>query len=167
MKKVLLTMVALLSMTTMMAQNDEQGERKAPKQLTPEEMTEKMAKDFSLTDEQKTKVLALNKEYQDIHQAHRGPRMGGPRPEGKKADGETGASEQKQRPERPQLTEEQRAEMQKQMERRREYDTKMKDILNANQYEKYQQQHRHGRRGPGGPGGGPRGPRMGGPRMTM
>ena len=94
--------------------------------------------------------------------------MGGPRPQGKKADGETGATEQKQRPERPQLTEEQRAEMQKQMERRREFDTKLKEILNADQYEKYQQQHRHGRRGPGGhggPGGGPRGHHMGGPRM--
>ncbi|MBR4920848.1 MAG: DUF4890 domain-containing protein [Prevotella sp.] len=161
MKKIILTMVALLSMTTMMAQNDEQSERKAPKQLTPEEMTEKMTKDLSLTDEQKTKVLALNKEYQDIHKAHRGPRMGGPRSEGKKADGETGATEQKQRPERPQFTEEQRAEMQKQMERRREFDTKLKEILNANQYEKYQKQHSHGRRGPGGP----RGPHMGGPRM--
>ena len=168
MKKIALTLVALLSMTVMMAQNEEQSERKAPKQLTPEEMTEKMAKYLSLTDEQKTKVHALNKEYQDIHKAHRGPRMGGPRPQGKKADGETGATEQKQRPERPQLTEEQRAEMQKQMERRREFDTKLKEILNADQYEKYQQQHRHGRRGPGGhggPGGGPRGHHMGGPRM--
>ena len=60
MKKIFLTMVALLSMTAMMAQNENgnNGERKAPKQLTPEEMTEKMATDLSLTAEQKTKVLA-------------------------------------------------------------------------------------------------------------
>ena len=53
MKKIFLTMVALLSMTAMMAQNENgnNGERKAPKQLTPEEMTEKMATDLSLTAE--------------------------------------------------------------------------------------------------------------------
>ena len=154
MKKIALTMVAILSMTVSMAQNNDKGERQAPKQLTPEEMTEKMTKDLSLTDEQKTKVLALNKEYQDIH---KGPRMGGQRPPRPQADAATGATTQ-QRPERPQFTEEQRAEMQKQMERRREFDTKLKDILNANQYEKYQKQHRHGPHG--GPG---HGPRMGGP----
>lgn len=162
MKKVILTMVALLSMTAMMAQNNDKGERKAPKQLTPEEMTEKMAQDLSLTPEQKTKVLALNQEYQDIH---KGPRMGGQRPpRPQAADGSTGATSQ-QRPERPQLTEEQKAEMQKQMERRREFDAKLKDILNANQYEQYQKQRRHGGPGhrghggpgrPGGPGHGPR-----------
>ena len=110
MKKIFLTMVALLSMTAMMAQNENgnNGERKAPKQLTPEEMTEKMATDLSLTAEQKTKVLALQKEYQDVN---RGPRMGGQRPPRPQADGQTGATQQ--RPERPQLTEEQRAEMQK------------------------------------------------------
>lgn len=146
MKKIFLTMVALLSMTAMMAQNENgnNGERKAPKQLTPEEMTEKMATDLSLTAEQKTKVLALQKEYQDVN---RGPRMGGHRPPRPQADGQTGATQQ--RPERPQLTEEQRAEMQKQMERRREYNEKLKGILTAEQFEKYQKQFRHGPR-PGG-----------------
>ena len=159
MKKIVLTMVALLSMTAMMAQNNDKGERKAPKEMTPEEMTEKMAKDLSLTPDQKTKVLALHKEYQDIH---KGPRMGGHRSQKPQTDGETGATEQK-RPERPQLTEEQKAEMQKQMERRGEFEKKLKEILNANQYEKYQKQHRHGRHGRGGFGPG-QGPRPGGPR---
>ena len=151
MKKIFLAMVALLSMTAMMAQDNNNGERKAPKQLTPEEMTEKMATDLSLTAEQKAKVLVLQKEYQDIN---RGPRMGGMRGPRPQVDG------QGQRPERPQLTEEQRAEMQKQMERRREYNDKLKGILTAEQFEKYQKQFRHGHR----PGGFGRGPRPGGPR---
>ncbi len=151
MKKFFLTMVALLSMTAMMAQNDNKCEQKAPKQLTPEERTEKMAKDLSLTAEQKTKVLALNKEYQDIQ---RGPRMGGPRPPKSKNDAKTGASEQ--RPERPQLTDEQKAEMKKQMERRREFNDKLKDILTAKQYEKFQKRSHHGHHGHKGFGKGPR-----------
>lgn len=156
MKKIFLTMVALLSMTAMMAQDNNNGERKAPKQLTPEEMTEKMATDLSLTAEQKAKVLDLQKEYQDIN---RGPRMGGMRGPRPQADGQSGATGQ--RPERPQLTEEQKAEMQKQMERRREYNDKLKGILTAEQFEKYQKQFRHGGPRPGGFG---RGPRPGGPR---
>ena len=156
MKKIFLTMVALLSMTAMMAQDNNNGERKAPKQLTPEEMTEKMATDLSLTAEQKAKVLDLQKEYQDIN---RGPRMGGMRGPRPQADGQSGATGQ--RPERPQLTEEQKAEMQKKMERRREYNDKLKGILTAEQFEKYQKQFRHGGPRPGGFG---RGPRPGGPR---
>ena len=156
MKKIFLTMVALLSMTAMMAQDNNNGERKAPKQLTPEEMTEKMATDLSLTAEQKAKVLDLQKEYQDIN---RGPRMGGMRGPRPQADGQSGATGQ--RPERPQLTEEQKAEMQKRMERRREYNDKLKGILTAEQFEKYQKQFRHGGPRPGGFG---RGPRPGGPR---
>jgi hypothetical protein len=101
-------------------------------------------------------VLDLQKEYKDIN---RGPRMGGmkgPRPQ---ADGQSGATGQ--RPERPQLTEEQKAEMQKQMERRREFNDKLKGILTAEQFEKYQKQFRHGGHRPGGFG---HGPRPGGPR---
>lgn len=156
MKKVFLTMVTLLSMTAMMAQNDNKGEQKAPKQLTPEERTEKMAKHLDLTPEQKTKVLALNKEYQDIQ---KGPRMGGPRPPKSKNDAQTGATEQ--RPERPQLTDEQKAEMKKQMERRREFNDKLKEILTAKQYEKFQKKFHHGHKGHKGFG---KGPRPGGPR---
>ena len=61
MKKILLTMVALLSMTAMMAQTTG-GERKAPKKMTHEEMTTQMTSQLKLTDAQKTKVATLNKE---------------------------------------------------------------------------------------------------------
>ena len=60
MKKILLTMVALLSMTAMMAQTTG-----APKKMTHEEMTTQMTSQLKLTDAQKTKVATLNKEYQD------------------------------------------------------------------------------------------------------
>lgn len=142
MKKILLTMIALLSMTAVMAQNDK-SDKKAPKEPTPEEMTARMAKDLNLTDDQKTKVLALNKEYKDMFKG--GPRMGGPR--GPKPDGKSGATDNQQRPERPQMTDAQKAEMKKHMEQRKAYDTKLKSILTADQYKSWQKQHKHGHKG--------------------
>ena len=165
MKKIVRTMVALLTMTAAVAQNNENGQRPEFKKPTPEEMTNRMAENLKLDDKQKSKVLALNKEYESVLG---GPGMGrgfgrgmgrGPRP-----DGETGASQNndQQRPQRPQMTEEQRAQMQQMMEKRQEYDKKLKDILTDDQYKTYQEQHQH--RGRGGFGG-PRGHR--GPRPDM
>lgn len=104
MKKTLMTMVALLTMTAAMAQDNDTKQRVAPQQPTAEQMVEFMARDLELTDEQKTKLVELNKEY----------------------------------------------------------DQKLKTILNEEQYKKYQQ--RYSRRG--GRRGGPRpgGPQFGGPR---
>jgi hypothetical protein len=160
MKKIVLTMVALLSMTVMQAQNNDKceckkGAKKEMRKMTPEMMTEKMTKELSLTDAQKTKVLALNKEYQDVL---KGPKMGGPRPQKPQADAETGATEQ--RPERPQLTDAQKAEMKQMKAKRDEYNKKLKSILNDEQYKKYEKmQKRHGRHGGRHGHGGPRGPR--------
>ena len=179
-----MTMVALLTMTAAVAQNSDnnQRERRAPRQLTAEDMTNRMAKDLNLTDAQKAKVTALNNEYKDVLA---GPRMrhgghhGGPRPDGqtgatqqqdkqakrgdkqaKKADKQAKKNDQKgERPERPQLTDEQKAQMKAQMEKRKEYDAKLKEILTEEQYKSYQQNHQH--RGPRGPRGGfPNGPRL-------
>jgi hypothetical protein len=110
-----------------------------------------MAQDLKLTDEQKTKVLALNKEYQDVLKAPRGPR--GPRPEGKQGkrpqtDGKTEATEQqggKQKGQRPELTEEQKAKMKAHHAKREEYDKKLKQILTDDQYKSWKK--RHGRHG--------------------
>lgn len=160
MKKIVLTMVALLSMTAAVAQsNDTKKEFKAPKKPTPEEMTNRMAKDLSLTDQQKAQVLALNKEYEKVLG---GPGMRrGPRPQ--KSDVEKSATEQApkakpqgERPERPQLSEAQKAEMKQNMEKRKEYDIKLKKILNDKQYENYQKMYRRGFGGPHGHHGGPR-----------
>lgn len=148
MKKIVLTMVALLTMTAAVAQS-ENGERKAPKQMTPAEMTSRMAKDLKLTDEQKAQVQALNEQYKDYLG---GPAMGGRRPP--KPDGQTGASQQQeqQRPQRPQMTEAQKAQMKQHKAKREEYDKKLKTILTSEQYKTYQKhQKRHGHRGPRGP----------------
>ena len=168
-------MVALLSMTMAVAQDKEKCEckceccsrgGKAPKEMTPEKITECMEKCLSLTDAQKAKVLALNKEYKDV--IGRGPRMHGPRPPRPQVDGESGASAQQQRPERPekpQLTDEQKAQMKANMEKRGEYNKKLKEILTDEQYKKYEKMHpRHGHHGHHGHKGhgGPRGPRPGG-----
>ena len=180
MKKMTLTMIALLSMTAMQAQDNnsiqttEQAEAKTlmlPEgkrvkvldlNATPELRTERMAKELSLTDEQKTKVLELNRVYQGV--LTQDPRQGNMRPRRpQQADAGTGATEQLQKRERPQLTDEQKAEMKQKMEKRRAYNDQLKKILTAEQYEKFQKsQMRHApRRGQGGPRkqGGPRGPR--------
>ena len=140
-------------MTVAVAQ-DAKSDKKAPKEPTAEEMTNRMAQDLKLTDEQKTKVLALNKEYQDVLKAPRGPR--GPRPEGKQGkrpqtDGKTEATEQqggKQRGQHPELTEEQKAKFKAHHAKREEYDKKLKQILTDDQYKSWKKRHgRHGRLG--------------------
>ena len=64
MKKIVLMMVALLSMTAVQAQENDNNQNpqqfRGPRQMTPEQMTERMSNDLKLTDDQKTKVLALN-----------------------------------------------------------------------------------------------------------
>ena len=170
MKKIVMTMVALLTMTAAVAQDNNSENRQRPefKKPTPEEMANRMAESLKLDENQQKKVLELNKEYESVLA---GPGMGrgfgrgqrGPRP-----DGQTGASQQnnqQQRPERPQMTEEQRAQFQQMMEKRQEYDKKLKEILTEDQYKTYQEQNqRRGRGGFGGPRrrggfGGPRGQR--------
>jgi len=69
MKKIVLTMVALLSLTMAQAQN-ENGERKAPKKMDPQEMVDRMAKDLNLTAAQKTKVAEVMKEQQAEMKRH-------------------------------------------------------------------------------------------------
>jgi Spy/CpxP family protein refolding chaperone len=169
MKKIVLMMVALLSMTAVQAQESEKNNAqqfRGPRQMTPEQLTERMTNDLKLSDEQKTKVLALNKEYEKVIA---GPGMRGPRPQ--RPDGESSATAQngQQRPERPQLTDEQREEMKQRMEKRQEYEKKLKEILTEDQYKKYQES-RPGRRGFGrgpGRGGRPGGFGQGGPRPEL
>lgn len=155
MKKILLTMVAILSLTAVQAQESDKQQFRGPRQMTPEQMTERMSDNLKLTDEQKTKVLALNKEYEKVIA---GPGMRAPRPQN--TDGESGATTQQnqQRPERPQITDAQREEMKQRMEKRKEYEEKLKEILTEDQYKKYQES-RPGRRGFGGGRPGGRGPR--------
>ena len=162
MKKIVMTLVALLTMTAAMAQQSDNQQRRAPKKMDAQEMTDRMAKDLGLNDQQKAQVLALNKEYQDVLD---GPGMGrgprghhrGPRPDSlsrQKPDGQTGATGQagQEKPkagERPQLTEEQKAEMKQRHAKREEYNTKLKAILSADQQKKWQEMHKRGGQGRG------------------
>ena len=157
MKKILMTLVALLTMTAAVAQNNENGERRFQRP-TPEDQTNRMAEQLKLDDKQKAKVLDLNKEYENVLMGGMGRGFG-------RGQGGPGAGFQGgQQGQRPELTEEQRAEMQKQMqqrmEKRQEYEKKLKEILTDDQFKTYQeqQQQRRGRGGFGGQGG-PRGQR--------
>ena len=111
MKRIVLTMVALVSMTAAMAQSDKQqnADQQGPRRPTPEMMVEFMAKELKLTDDQKAKVVDLNKEYEQRMQkilsedqykqyqqmrmrpgrpfGQRGGHRGGPRPNGQRPEG--------------------------------------------------------------------------------
>ena len=157
MKKIVMTMIALLTMTAAVAQNNGNGERRFQRP-TPEDQTNRMAEQLKLDDKQKAKVLDLNKEYENVLMGGMGRGFG-------RGQGGPGAGFQGgQQGQRPELTEEQRAEMQKQMqqrmEKRQEYEKKLKEILTDDQFKTYQeqQQQRRGRGGFGGQGG-PRGQR--------
>ena len=139
MKKILLTMVALLSMTAVMAQDGDKKERKAPQEFNAEEMTNRMADDLELTVEQKAKVLDLNKEFVK--------------------------DQKEQMKERKEQMKERKERMEKRKEfgeKRKAYNEKLKSILTPEQYKKFQEKNRHGHHGRPGHHGGPRGPR--GPR---
>lgn len=149
MKKFILTIVAALSLTAATAQ-EKKDEQREPRQITPEAMTDRMAKQLELTDDQKAKVLELNKAYADMF---KGPGMRPQRPMGERRARPEGDNQERQR---PQMTEEQKEAMKKMFEKREEYNTKLKDILTEAQMEKYKSMNqRHGR----GPGRGPRGNR--------
>ena len=65
MKKIVLTMVALLMMSAVMAQNatcECKDNHKGHKGFSPEKRVEMLAKKLGLTDEQKAKIIALDKE---------------------------------------------------------------------------------------------------------
>ena len=133
MKKILLTMVALLSMTAVMAQDGDKKERKAPKEFNAEEMTNRMADDLQLTAEQKAKVLDLNKDF---------------------------VKDQKEMMKERKEQMKERKEKRKEFgEKRKAYNEKLKSILTPEQYKKFQEKHRHGHHGRPGHHGGPRGPR--------
>ena len=143
MKKIVLTMIALLSMTFAVAQNDGNNRQR---QFTPEQMTENLAERLKLDADQKEKVLKLTTEYKD-YLMMRGPGMGGQR-NGNRPGRNENAGEGGQRPERPQMTDEQRAKFQENMKKRQEYEEKLKGILTEDQYKQYQEMRpRRGQRG--------------------
>jgi Spy/CpxP family protein refolding chaperone len=69
MKKIVLTLVALMALTVAQAQ-DENGERRGPRRMDPQQMMQNMEKELNLTAEQKTKFTDVMKEQQAEMQRH-------------------------------------------------------------------------------------------------
>ena len=144
MKKMILSIVALLSMTVSMAQNNSNSRPQPPKKMTHTEMTIEMASKLKLTADQKTKVAALNKEYEDYLQ---GPGPGGPgknggpgqEAQGKGNSPKGNASGSNDRQEPPKMTDAQKKQMKQHQAKRQEYDKKLKQILTSEQYKSYEQ----------------------------
>ncbi len=98
-----------------------------PQQMA-EGMTNHMAQEYKLSDDQKKQVLVINQEFIK--------KMGEQMANGPQGD---------------------REEMMKTMRAaREEYNGKLQKIMTEEQYKKYQEDEKNRRRGPGGPQGGPR-----------
>ena len=121
MKKIILMMVAALSMTTAMAK---QSDGKPTKKMTHQEMTTQMTSKLKLNDAQKAKVAALNKEYQDVLMQEPAQK-----PECKKVNGKK-VDNNKANAKKPTGT--------KNNAKRQEYEKKLKKILTDKQYKNYQ-----------------------------
>lgn len=135
----IMTMVALLSMTAMTAQTNNSEKNKPQqemKRMSHEEMTTQMATKLNLSDEQKTKVAALNKEYQDClmpepPQRPNGQKAGKGNSEQTNAQASGNMSETKRPNGKMKGNSQLRA-------KRQEYEKKLKGILSDEQYKSYQ-----------------------------
>ena len=140
MKKIMLTMIAAMTMSLAMAQNPSDGRPKNhPEPMTVEQITTLMQNKLGLTDEQYAKVKALNEKYADILKR---PAMRGMRPNGF-GNMDNG--------ERPQMTEEMKNMMEEHRTKRLAYENELKSILSTSQYTTYQNMMpKRGHRGPEG-----------------
>ncbi|MBP8038076.1 MAG: DUF4890 domain-containing protein [Prevotella sp.] len=140
MKKIMLTMIAAMTMSLAMAQNPSDGRPKnRPEPMTLEQITTQMQSKLGLNDEQYAKVKALNEKYADILKR---PAMRGMRPNGF-GNMDNG--------ERPQMTEEMKNMMEEHRTKRLAYENELKSILSTSQYTTYQNMMpKRGHRGPEG-----------------
>ena len=143
MKKLILAFVALMTMTSVQAQDDNKsrGERR---QFDRTEMlkkrTDETAKKYGLNEEQTAKLLELNTKYADKMGpgmgAARNGRRGGARPG---FDANRGGN--RQQGQRPEMTEEQRQNMAKQRAERQaameQYANELQAIMTPEQYQAY------------------------------
>lgn len=148
MKKLILALVAVMTLTAAQAQDDNnkqgRGERrKMDKTEMVKHRTDETVKKYGLNEQQADQLLKLNTEFAD----KMGPGMGGPR--GGRGQ-RTGArpsfrdnGQQQADGERPELTEEQKQKMEAARKEREEsmkqYDAKLQTILTPEQYKAYQE----------------------------
>lgn len=143
MKKMMLMLVALFFMTVAMAQN---ANGRQPRKMDAATVTTMMTQRLGLNADQQKKVEALNKKYESVLR----PGFGGPRPEkgGPRPQMGQGSVQDKNAGQRPELTDEQKAEVKQRFEQRAAYEKELKDILSEDQYKTYQQMRpHHGMRG--------------------
>ena len=166
MKKILLTLAAAFIMS---ATAFAQGGFGGGQQFDPEQMikmrTDRTVEQYKLNDDQAKQLLELNKKYNDRLMGGFGG-FGGGRRGGGMGQGGPGGGGFGQGGQMPELTEEQRAQMEearkKREEAQKEYDAELEKILTPEQFKQYQedQKNRRQRGGRGGGfGGGQRGPR--------
>ncbi len=150
----LLMIVALLMGGMVMAQQNRRDDKKSDPKARAERMTERMVKEYSLNDTQKKQLfeanLALTEKMGDRPMHHRRADMRKGKNEsdscccakaGHRKDGKFNKKDGK----RPQLTDEQRAQMKAGMEKQREemkvartaYDTQLQKIMTKDQYAAY------------------------------
>ena len=143
MKQMMLMLVVLFSMTVAMAQN---ANGRQPRKMDAATVTTMMTQRLGLNADQQKKVEALNKKYESVLR----PGMGGPRlgKGGARPQMGQGSVQDKNAGQRPELTDEQKAELKKRFEQRAAYEKELKDILSEDQYKTYQQMRpQHGMRG--------------------
>lgn len=131
MKRISLLMFALMLMGgVMMAQGSRRGGDKAvdPK-VRAEQMTDRMVKEYSLTDEQKAQLYEANLQMVS--------KMGNGR-SSERMRADNSVSTKKDRKDQPKMSKEDREKMFKNMKESREaYDTQLKKILTKEQYDAY------------------------------
>ncbi len=170
MKKIILSFAAVLLFSLTAGAQENQSEarpqgKKFDKTEFVKQRTEKTVKQYGLNEAQAQQLLELNTKYADqMGPGPRGHRHGmrpghGPkqhrdslrqRPEKPRTDGDTQATPQAGK-QRPELTDEQKAQMKAERQEReaaqKAYDAELQKILTPEQYKQYQadmKQHRHG-----------------------
>lgn len=148
MKKIILAIAATFMIATAANAQDDKNCKEQPQKLDKTEMiqkrTDKMVKEFGLDKAQAKKLLTLNTAYSD---KIGGRMMGGPGGKpgfGRGPQGGNGQfkSDSATARKRPEMTEEQRAEMKKQRAEkeanRTAYETELQKIMTTSQFNEYQ-----------------------------
>ena len=162
MKKIILAIVAIMTMTAAQAQGDQQrgnGERpRVDRTEMLKKRTDDAVKKYGLNEDQAAKLLALNEKYADKMRPGRGGRGGrGMRPRPDFGNGDQGQGGQ-----RPEMTEEMRQRMETMRKEREEatkqYEAELQKIMNEEQFKAYKADQEQMRQNFGRRGNGQRGP---------
>ena len=149
MKKVFLALVAMITVTAAQAQGDnrpQRGDRQVDRTEMIKQRTDNAVQKYGLNEDQAAKLLSLNTKYADQMGPGmgRGGRRGGGQGGGMRPRPGFGGNDGQgfQQGQRPEMTEEMRAQMEKMRKEREEaqkkYDEELQTILTPDQYKAYQ-----------------------------